>query len=181
MIKYNICFIRQHDTILLLNREAPSWMGCWNGIGGKLEPGETPRDSMLRELEEETGITGHAPVYKGLVTWTTERGEAGGMYLYTLELESGYRLETPLKTPEGILDWKTLAWIMHPDNQGLAANVPRFLPAALEDPRCYDHHCSFRGGKLEGVRQLVIARETENIEQASRYMQRYSTMRTAAD
>ncbi|KAF9908833.1 Nudix (Nucleoside diphosphate linked moiety X)-type motif 1 [Linnemannia zychae] len=29
----------------------------WNGFGGKVEPGETPREGALRELEEEAGIT----------------------------------------------------------------------------------------------------------------------------
>ncbi|KAF9435443.1 Nudix (Nucleoside diphosphate linked moiety X)-type motif 1 [Entomortierella beljakovae] len=29
----------------------------WNGFGGKVEPGETPKEGALRELEEEAGIT----------------------------------------------------------------------------------------------------------------------------
>lgn len=49
-LKYNICFIKQGDRILLLNREKPSWMGCWNGVGGKLEPEESPTQSMIREI-----------------------------------------------------------------------------------------------------------------------------------
>ncbi|MDT2194339.1 NUDIX domain-containing protein [Paenibacillus larvae] len=40
MITYNICFIRRGDQILLLNRQKSSWMGAWNGIGGKIEQGK---------------------------------------------------------------------------------------------------------------------------------------------
>lgn len=56
MFEYTICFIAQQDKVLLLNREKPSWMGSWNGVGGSLEDGETPEDCVLREVMEETAI-----------------------------------------------------------------------------------------------------------------------------
>ncbi|MCK5130449.1 MAG: NUDIX domain-containing protein, partial [Clostridiales bacterium] len=46
--KYTICFIKRNDEILLLNRENDSWMGCWNGVGGRLEDGESPTECILR-------------------------------------------------------------------------------------------------------------------------------------
>jgi mutator protein MutT len=36
--------------------------GLWNGAGGKLEKGETPEQAMIRETQEEIGIT--PTVYK---------------------------------------------------------------------------------------------------------------------
>jgi 8-oxo-dGTP diphosphatase len=50
-----------------MNREFPPWMGCWNGIGGKLEPDESPLESMKREIIEETNITDCELTFKGLV------------------------------------------------------------------------------------------------------------------
>lgn len=46
--------------VLLLQRAANKAFapGLYTGVGGKVEPGETPLASALRELEEETGITG---------------------------------------------------------------------------------------------------------------------------
>ena len=41
-----------------LNSEIPSLNGTWNGIGGKIEIGETPLEAMERESDEETGIYG---------------------------------------------------------------------------------------------------------------------------
>lgn len=35
MIAFTNCFIKKGDRILLLNRNKPSWMGMWNGVGGK--------------------------------------------------------------------------------------------------------------------------------------------------
>ncbi|USK57773.1 NUDIX domain-containing protein (plasmid) [Cytobacillus solani] len=40
----------------MLNREKPPIMGVWNGVGGKIEKGETSDEGALREVFEETGI-----------------------------------------------------------------------------------------------------------------------------
>jgi len=161
MLKYNICFIRQADTVLLLNREHPSWMGAWNGVGGKLEPGETARESVLREVREETGITLPSVDFRGVVTWAVDGKAFGGMYVYSAELPAGYRYDTPLKTDEGILDWKTVAWITHPENQGVAGNLPKSIRRIIEDPGCFDHRCFYENGRLVREEFVAIGSEWE--------------------
>ncbi|MUG70412.1 NUDIX hydrolase [Paenibacillus validus] len=161
MLAYNICFIRRSDEILLLNRNKPSWMGRWNGVGGKVENGETPRASVLREVYEETGIRLDTVRFKGIVTWLVDGRHYGGMYLYTAELEAAYPYETPIKTEEGILDWKKIEWILDPNNEGVASNLPRFIPLMLQEDGCYDHHCLFMNGAMTGVVSRPIAAATE--------------------
>jgi 8-oxo-dGTP diphosphatase len=56
MLKYTICFIKRKDEILLLNRNKKPNMGLWNGVGGKIETGETPFEGIIRETWEETGL-----------------------------------------------------------------------------------------------------------------------------
>lgn len=162
VIKYNICFVRRGDEILLLNRNTPSWMGCWNGVGGKLEQGETPRDSMVRELAEETGISLCELTFKGLITWTVDGARFGGMYVYVAELPEDYVFSTPVKVEEGILDWKPIDWIMNPRNQGLSANIPHSLPYLLEDSRCYEHHVVYVNGLLKQHLSFEISPGVEN-------------------
>lgn len=43
--------------ILLIQKNRPQWQaGKLNGIGGKIEPGETPIEAMRREMREEAGL-----------------------------------------------------------------------------------------------------------------------------
>ncbi|OPA75346.1 DNA mismatch repair protein MutT [Paenibacillus selenitireducens] len=165
MIKYNLCFIKQGTKILLLNREFPSWMGCWNGVGGKLEKNEHPRLSVLREIYEETQIDSPNIQFKGLLTWTIlEKNECGGLYLYLAELPEEAVYQTPKKTDEGILDWKEISWILHPENFGVAANIPSCIDKMLKDKRCFHHHCIFEAGKMIQQIALVIDSVIEDDE-----------------
>jgi len=46
----------QKDEVLLVKKIKPSWQfDQWNGLGGKIEDGETPHQTMCREFTEETG------------------------------------------------------------------------------------------------------------------------------
>lgn len=103
MLKYTLCLIRCKDEILLLNRVKKPQMGMWNGVGGKIEFGETPLESVVRETFEETGIQLKEITYAGNVIFKSSIGREG-MYLFTAELPEGTYPPTPLATAEGILD-----------------------------------------------------------------------------
>lgn len=45
------------SNVLLIRKKSPRWQkGLLNGIGGKIEKGESPLDAMRRECKEETGL-----------------------------------------------------------------------------------------------------------------------------
>ncbi|TCS81050.1 NUDIX hydrolase [Tepidibacillus fermentans] len=154
MYKYNICFIKLENRILLINREQAPWMGRWNGIGGKLEKGETLKQSVIREVFEETGILLDDVVDKGTVTWEVDGVHKGGMYLFFAELPKDYLYQVPKKTEEGIIDWKEIAWVLDPENEGVASNIPFFLPKMLFDDKQYEHLCIFKGGQMVGYQAI---------------------------
>lgn len=155
-LRYTMCFLRsEDDRVLLLNREAPPNMGLWVGPGGKLEAGETALDCARREFLEETDIDLPNPRFAGIVTWDTETG-CSGMYLFVADAPAEFEYHTPRKMDEGILDWKEIAWILHPENCGIPPHEKHFLKAALEDPTTYEHHYVFRKNTLVDYRTIPL-------------------------
>jgi 8-oxo-dGTP diphosphatase len=46
-------------NVALIRKNRPAWQaGRLNGIGGQIEPGETPFEAMRREFKEEAGCDG---------------------------------------------------------------------------------------------------------------------------
>ncbi|MEH6943445.1 NUDIX domain-containing protein, partial [Bacillus sp. JJ722] len=80
MFKYTVCFVKKENEILMLNREKAPIMGVWNGVGGKIENGETSDEGAIREVFEETSIKVKRFFSKGTVTWENSNGELDGIY-----------------------------------------------------------------------------------------------------
>jgi len=58
MIRYVLGFLFNNgeDKVVLIRKNRPEWQkGRLNGVGGKIEGCETPRQAMIREFREETG------------------------------------------------------------------------------------------------------------------------------
>ncbi|QKE75721.1 8-oxo-dGTP diphosphatase [Arthrobacter citreus] len=143
MLKYTLCFIKRENELLMLNRVNAPTMGIWNGVGGKIEKGESIERSVQREIAEETGIQieMNQLTYKGKVTWHEEDVDFGGMYVFLAEVSDRLLFDTPIKTDEGILDWKKIDWVIDAKNQGVGECIPFFLPILLNDD--HNYHYSF--------------------------------------
>lgn len=60
--------VNAHDEILLVKRDVAPKKGQWCLPGGFIELGEAPEQGALRELAEETGLSGRAPSLLGVRT-----------------------------------------------------------------------------------------------------------------
>lgn len=141
MYKYTICFIKKGDKILLLNRNKKPTMGMWNGVGGKIENNETPYEGIIRETFEETGIELQSVMYKGNVIFKEkdEPQNSEGMFVFLADLPDGVHMDTPLSTAEGILEWKSIDWVLDGDNRGIVSNLQRYLPKVLQEENMSEH------------------------------------------
>lgn len=57
VIETTLCLFKKENKILLGMKKRGFGEGKYNGIGGKLEKGETPEEAMIRECQEEIGST----------------------------------------------------------------------------------------------------------------------------
>lgn len=100
-----LCYIQKDNKTLMIHRvkkENDMHMGKWNGLGGKIIPGETPEECVIREVEEESGLKIKNPNLKGFITFPAFDGfEDWYVFVYTAT-DFSRRLK---KSDEGILRW----------------------------------------------------------------------------
>ena len=89
---YSGVIVKCNDKILLCKRNnLGSFPGMWSIPGGKMEPGESSRQSAKREFFEETAfdIDNHDIKFVGVIPRHTRDGKKikGFMYVYLLETD----------------------------------------------------------------------------------------------
>ncbi|MBP9738355.1 8-oxo-dGTP diphosphatase [Candidatus Saccharibacteria bacterium] len=52
-----LLFLRRDNQILLAMKKRGFGVGKWNGVGGKVEPGESITEALIRECQEEISVT----------------------------------------------------------------------------------------------------------------------------
>lgn len=64
-----LAYVKQNGKTLMLHKAKGYQKGKWNGLGGKLEPGESPEECLKREVLEESGLVVEKAKLKGFLTW----------------------------------------------------------------------------------------------------------------
>ncbi len=100
-----LCYVQNDTHTLMLHRnkkENDTHRGKWNGLGGKLEAGETPEECVIREVYEESGLTIIQPQLKGLITFPMFDGRDDWyVFMFTARQYSGELIDSS----EGTLQW----------------------------------------------------------------------------
>jgi 8-oxo-dGTP diphosphatase len=100
-----LCYVRHDSKTLMLHRvkkEDDIHQDKWNGLGGKFEPGETPEECVIREVEEESGLRLENPLLKGVLTFPEfSAGEDWYVFVFVASQFNGNLTESS----EGILEW----------------------------------------------------------------------------
>jgi 8-oxo-dGTP diphosphatase len=102
-----LCYIidkKRNSTLMLhrIKKENDYHQGKWNGLGGKLNEGESPEECAIREIKEESGLTVTTPLLKGFLTFPNFDGvDDWYVFVFTFNEFEG----TLIDSPEGKLEW----------------------------------------------------------------------------
>jgi 8-oxo-dGTP diphosphatase len=98
-----LCYLLGPDDeeVLLIRKKRGLGEGNYLGPGGKVEEGETPRECVVREVEEEIGVTPRDPEKVGEFEFVF--GEASEMFVHVFRAEEFDG--TPEESPEADPEW----------------------------------------------------------------------------
>ena len=99
-----ICFIFRDREILLIHKKRGLGGGKINAPGGKIEPGESPREAAIRETQEEVGLTPWNPRPMGELFFQFTDGYSVHCIAFRAEGCEG----TPVETDEAVPLWTPL-------------------------------------------------------------------------
>nr|WP_077625288.1 8-oxo-dGTP diphosphatase [Sediminibacillus massiliensis] len=105
------CILKKNNHILLLKKPRRGWYAM---PGGKMEQGESIKESAMREFWEETGLHLINPDMRGAFTFLVQ--EDGNVTLewmmFTFFCED-YNGTLLAESPEGILEWVAMEDLPH--------------------------------------------------------------------
>jgi len=100
-----LCYVRRGEQTLMIHRVKKAndmHQGKWNGLGGKLDQGETPEECAIREIFEESGLRVHKPQLKGFLTFPDfANGEDWYAFVFVVNDFEGQLIDSA----EGDLQW----------------------------------------------------------------------------
>jgi 8-oxo-dGTP diphosphatase len=99
-----LCYLKQNGQTLMLHRIKKAndiHAGKWNGLGGKLEAGESPEQCVIREVSEESGLMIEQPRFHGLLVFAGFKADDWYVWVFTAHNFSGGLVESN----EGRLEW----------------------------------------------------------------------------
>ena len=100
-----LCYVKKNGKTLMLHRikkKNDIHQGKWNGLGGKMELGESPEECIAREVLEESGLKIKDPKFRGVLTFPAfDSIQDWIVFLFTADEFTGEMIESN----EGDLQW----------------------------------------------------------------------------
>lgn len=121
-----LIFVVKHGSILLIRKKRGLGAGKINGPGGRLEPGESPRECAIREAREELHITPTGVRYAGENLFQF----VDGYSIHAHVFKASDLVGEPTETDEAVPLWVPLDAIPYDE---MWEDDRLWLPLMLED------------------------------------------------
>lgn len=119
-----LLFLRSEGQILLAMKKRRFGAGKWNGVGGKVEPGETFEQAAIRECQEEIGVTPKNIALRGELHFFDLPDVEHYCHIYAAYDWDGEPVETEEMRPEWFAEQDIPYDQMWPDDEFW---IPKFL------------------------------------------------------
>ncbi|MBM4153592.1 MAG: 8-oxo-dGTP diphosphatase [Lentisphaerae bacterium] len=139
-----LLFVRRDGRLLLIEKKRGLGAGKINAPGGRIEPGETPVEAAIREVQEEVRVTPHAPVERGRLRFQFADGFSISGAVFLAEGCDG----EPRETDEAVPLWIAPADIPY---ARMWADDRVWIPHMLGG-RWFDGRFLFDGDAMRGYR-----------------------------
>lgn len=100
MFEATLCFVTDDTRVLLIEKKRGPGAGFYNAPGGKINPGESPREAAAREVREETGVEVRKLAKAAELDFMIGGDPFSSVHVYTTATFEGVPLETDEATPE---------------------------------------------------------------------------------
>ncbi len=94
-----LLYILNGDYVLLIEKKRGIGKGLYNGVGGKINPGETPVQAAIRECKEEIGVTPIDLTWRGILEFHNDERFYGLVYVFLATQYKGKLVETDEARP----------------------------------------------------------------------------------
>ncbi|MCM8537456.1 MAG: 8-oxo-dGTP diphosphatase [Lentisphaeraceae bacterium] len=106
-IEATLVYVFKDDKCLMLHRikkDEDIHKNKWNGLGGKMESGESPEECAKREVLEESGLSIDSPKFAGHLFFPNfdKQQNHWSVFIFTANQFTGELIEN---CPEGELHW----------------------------------------------------------------------------
>jgi 8-oxo-dGTP diphosphatase len=119
--------------------------GKYNGLGGRMEPGEDVLSGMRREIREESGLVAERVILRGTISWPGfgKKGEDWFGFIFRIESWHGEMHEG---NHEGTLEWVPCDSLL---TLPLWPSDRLFLPMVFDDdPRLFYGYMPYHNGEM---------------------------------
>lgn len=144
-IRRTLLLLKSDDQILLAMKKRGFGAGKWNGVGGKIEAGESIESALVRECQEEIGVTPKNWRQVAELDFVQDAETADPWHMYVHAYITNEWEGEPVESEEMMPKWFDIEDIPYGD---MWDDDEFWLPQVLDDKKVYGEFTFDENDKL---------------------------------